>query len=48
MNLTLHSQCTAGVALIRCQGRIVVGKEVELLLQEVKSIVWKRKNTSCS
>jgi anti-sigma B factor antagonist len=36
MNLTLHSQCTAGVALIRCQGRIVVGKEVELLQQEVE------------
>ena len=36
MNLTPHSQCTAGVALIRCQGRIVVGKEVELLQQEVE------------
>jgi len=36
MNLTVHSQCTAGVALIRCQGRIVVGKEVELLQQEVE------------
>jgi anti-sigma B factor antagonist len=36
MLLTLHSQCTAGVALIRCQGRIVVGKEVELLHQEVE------------
>ena len=36
MHLTLQSQCTAGVALIRCQGRIVVGKEVELLQQEVE------------
>jgi anti-sigma B factor antagonist len=36
MHLTLQSQCTAGVAVIRCQGRIVVGKEVELLQQEVE------------
>jgi anti-sigma B factor antagonist len=36
MHLTLQSQCTAGVAVIRCQGRIVVGKEVELLQREVE------------
>ena len=36
MHLTLQSQCTAGVAVIRCQGRIVVGKEVELLQHEVE------------
>jgi anti-sigma B factor antagonist len=36
MHLSLQSHCTAGVAVIRCQGRIVVGKEVELLQQEVE------------
>ena len=36
MHLTLQSQCIAGVAVIRCQGRIVVGTEVGLLQQEVE------------
>jgi len=37
MNLTLQSQYTTGVAVIRCQGRIVVGKEVGLLQEEVEN-----------
>ncbi len=36
MHLTLQSQSVAGVAVIRCQGRIVVGEEVRLLQQEVE------------
>jgi anti-anti-sigma factor len=36
MNLILQSQYIQGVAVIRCQGRIVVGKEVGLLQQEVE------------
>ncbi len=36
MHLTLQSQCIAGVAVIRCQGRIVVGEEVRSLQQEVE------------
>jgi anti-anti-sigma factor len=36
MYLTLQSQRIAGVAIIRCQGRIVVGEEVRLLQEEVE------------
>jgi anti-anti-sigma factor len=36
MRLTLQSQRIAGVAVIRCNGRIVVGDEVSLLQQEVE------------
>ena len=36
MFLTLQSQYIQGVAVLRCQGRIVVGKEVGLLQEEVE------------
>jgi anti-anti-sigma factor len=36
MPLTLQSQCIAGVAVIHCQGRIVVGTEAGLLQEEVE------------
>ena len=36
MRLTLQSQRIAGVAVIRCQGRIVVGEEVRSLQEEVE------------
>jgi len=36
MNLTLQSQRIAGVAVIRCQGRIVVGEEVRTLQEEIE------------
>jgi anti-anti-sigma factor len=36
MHLTLQSQRIAGVAVIRCQGRIVVGEEVRSLQEEVE------------
>src|SRR5271170_4614581 len=36
MHLSLQSQCIAGVAVIRCQGRIVVGEEVRSLQQEIE------------
>jgi anti-sigma B factor antagonist len=44
MNLTLQSQCIAGVAVIRCQGRIVVGAEVQLLQAEVEKYRLETKN----
>jgi anti-anti-sigma factor len=36
MNLSLQSQRVSGVAVIRCQGRIVVGEEVRSLQEEVE------------
>jgi anti-anti-sigma factor len=36
MNLTLESQRIAGVAVIRCQGRIVVGEEIRALQEEIE------------
>jgi anti-anti-sigma factor len=36
MHLSLQSQRISGVAVIRCQGRIVVGEEVRFLQEEVE------------
>jgi anti-anti-sigma factor len=44
MHLTLQSQCIAGVAVIRCQGRIVVGEEVRLLQAEIEKHQLETKN----
>jgi anti-sigma B factor antagonist len=43
MRLTLQSQKIAGVAVIRCQGRLVVGEEVGALQIEIEKHILETK-----